>query len=421
MTRAPANRRSSPLGREGLAALGRRSSSSRAGDARGGASAAREAGERALAERVHPAFAALQARSSRPKYLPRPREVRSPRRRCPGRASVLRLRCRKKTTTRLTAAQIHQIGLAEVARIRAEMDKVIASTGFKGTLRRVRQVPQRRPAVLLQDAAEARLDAYRDIAKRADAELPKLFAELPRLPYGDPRDGGLRGRQLGPLLAGRARRQPRRVLRGERATTSRSARPTRWKSTLLHEAVPGHHLQNRARAGAQGAAAVPPLRLVRRLRRGLGALRGEPGLRDGLLQGSVPALRRARRRDAARLPPRGGHGHPRHGLDARAGDRVPGGQRGRAPGATRRAEVDRYIVMPGQALGYKIGELKIKALRAKAKAALGEQLRRARASTTRCSTTARCRSPCSRRASTNGSRRRRRGNSARALSVTGRF
>jgi uncharacterized protein (DUF885 family) len=93
------------------------------------------------------------------------------------------LQVREKTTTTLTPAEIHEIGLSEVARIRKAMDEVIATTDFKGTFPEFLKFINTDPRFTFK-TGEARLAAYRDIAKRADAELPKFFAELPRLPYG---------------------------------------------------------------------------------------------------------------------------------------------------------------------------------------------------------------------------------------------
>src|SRR5437870_5241253 len=105
----------------------------------------------------------------------------------------------------------------------------------------------------------------------------------------------------------------------------------------------------------------------------MGAVCREPGRRDGLLQGSVFQVRAAFGRDVARLPAGGRH----------TGMHASGWSRQRAIDYIKEhalisddyavAEIDRYIVWPAQALGYKIGELKIKALRAKARAALGDR------------------------------------------------
>ena len=87
------------------------------------------------------------------------------------------------TTTDLTPRQVHDLGLQEVARIGARMDAVMMETGFKGTRAEFRQFLVTDPRFFFTEP-EAMLAGYRDIAKRADAELPKLFAQLPRQPYG---------------------------------------------------------------------------------------------------------------------------------------------------------------------------------------------------------------------------------------------
>src|SRR5439155_18503305 len=87
------------------------------------------------------------------------------------------------TTTTKTPDEIHQLGLAEVKRIRHEMDKVIAETGFKGSFAEFCQFLRADPKFYYTDA-ESLLRGYRDIVKRIDPELARLFGKLPRLPYG---------------------------------------------------------------------------------------------------------------------------------------------------------------------------------------------------------------------------------------------
>lgn len=90
---------------------------------------------------------------------------------------------RRHTTTSMTPKEIHELGLREVTRIRGEMDKVIAEAKFKGGfedfIKFLRTDPQ-----FFYTTSEALLAGYRDIAKRIDPELLRLFGKLPRLPYG---------------------------------------------------------------------------------------------------------------------------------------------------------------------------------------------------------------------------------------------
>ena len=92
-------------------------------------------------------------------------------------------RVRLITTTDLTPERIHEIGLAEVARIRAEMESLKDKAGFKGGLDAFFQHLRTEPT-FFHETGTALLAGYRDISKRIDAGLPGLFGKLPRLPYG---------------------------------------------------------------------------------------------------------------------------------------------------------------------------------------------------------------------------------------------
>ena len=288
----------------------------------------------------------------------------------PGGDAYYALQVREKTTTRLTPAQIHRIGLDEIARIRKSMDEVIASTDFKGTFPEFLKFVNSDPRFTFK-TGEARLAAYRDIAKRVDAELPKLFAELPRLPYGI--------RAMEAFEGDNSDHYSRGALDGSRAgffeanVNNLEKRPSHeMESTLMHEAVPGHHLQI---ARAQELKDMPRFRRTAwyvaygegwaLYAESLGYEMGfykDPYMRFGALINE--ALRAAR-------------------LVVDTGLHTMGWTREQAirymvdnagvNEAYATAEVDRYIVWPAQALGYKIGELKIKALRAKARAALGDK------------------------------------------------
>ena len=106
------------------------------------------------------------------------------------------------TTTALNPTQIHELGLREVARIGAQMDAIVPATGFKGSRAEFRKFISTDPQ-FFYTKAEDMLAGYRDIAKRADAELPKFFAELPRLPTASVR-WARRGQQRGTLPPGAA-------------------------------------------------------------------------------------------------------------------------------------------------------------------------------------------------------------------------
>jgi uncharacterized protein (DUF885 family) len=324
------------------------------------------AGRKVLADSVHPAFAALK-RFMETEYIPASRKELGAST-LPGGPAYYAHMMRSQTTTALNADEVHRIGLAEVARIRAEMAKVIAATGFKGTFAEFLEFVHKDKQFFFTQP-EDRLRAYRDIAKRADAELPKLFAELPRMPYGiramEAFEGDNSDYYSGPALDGsRAGFFSANVNKLEN-------RPS-WEmeATLLHEAVPGHHLQT-ARAMELGD--------LPRFRRAGGftaysegwALYAESlGFDMGFYKDPYQHFGRLvlEQLRAVRLV-------IDTGLHAKGWTRdqsikyfIDNGAGGADYAA---AEVDRYIVLPGQALAYKIGELRIHALRKKAADALG--------------------------------------------------
>jgi uncharacterized protein (DUF885 family) len=148
-----------------------------------------------------------------------------------------------RTTTDFTPQQIHDIGLAEVSRIRGEMEAVIQSTGFEGSFEDFLTFLRTDPR-FYHSSAEDLMREYRDIAKRADPELTRLFGVLPRTPYGviEVPDYAAPSQttayyQRGSLKAGR----PGYFFANTYALDTRP----RWEmeALTLHEAVPGHHLQ----------------------------------------------------------------------------------------------------------------------------------------------------------------------------------
>ena len=116
------------------------------------------------------------------RYIPRARETIALTALPDGAAWYAR-QIRKHTTTTMSAREIHELGLTEVRRLRAEMDSLMRLTGFKGTLAQFGEF-LRTDARFFYPDAPSLVRGYRDIAKRADPELVKLFGRLPRLPYG---------------------------------------------------------------------------------------------------------------------------------------------------------------------------------------------------------------------------------------------
>ncbi len=277
---------------------------------------------------------------------------------------------RVSTTTNLTPEQIHQIGLSEVKRIRREMDELIAATGFKGSFADFCQFLRTDPR-FFYDKPEDLLMGYRDIAKRIDPELVKLFGKLPRLPYGvipvpaySEKSQTTAYYDEGSLAAGRP---------GEfnANTYDLKSRP-KWEMEALtaHEAVPGHHLQLSL---AQELEGVPEWRKhddYTAFVEGWGLYAESLGEEIGLYKDPYSHFGQLTYEvwRAIRLV-------VDTGMHTMGWTRQQAIDYFKANSAKTdhdiEVEVDRYIVWPGQALAYKIGELKIKELRAYAQKELG--------------------------------------------------
>jgi uncharacterized protein (DUF885 family) len=288
----------------------------------------------------------------------------------PNGASMYAYNVKWHTTTDKTPTEIHALGLSEVKRIRAEMDQVIAASGFKGSYGAFAVFLRISPQFYYTDAASL-VTAYRAIAKRADPELAHLFGRLPQTPYGvkvvpdaiAPSQTTAYYEQ-GSLAAGR----PANMFAN---TYKLDARPKWEMETLtLHEAVPGHHIQISI---AQELEGLPEFRKnsgYTAFTEGWGLYAESLGDEMGFYPDPYSKFGRLTYEmwRAVRLV-------VDTGLHSMGWTRDQAIDFFRANAAKTDqdiiVEIDRYIVWPGQSLGYKMGQLKIRELRTNAERQLG--------------------------------------------------
>ena len=291
----------------------------------------------------------------------------------PNGAAAYAFHVRWQTTTNLTPQQIHEIGLSEVKRIRVGMDKVIASAGFQGSFHDFTEV-LRTDQRFYYDRADDLVNGYRIITKKIDPELAHLFGKLPRLPYGvcvipefKAPSQTTAYYQPGAPSAGR----PGCYFVN---TFNLHARP-KWEmeALSLHEAVPGHHLQLSL---GQEMENVPEFRK----HLGYSAFVEGWALYSESLGEELGMYKDA----YSKFGQLGYEMWRAVRLVVDTGMHSMGWTRQQAidffrehTGKTDQditVEVDRYIVWPGQALAYKIGQMKIRELRSEAEKKLGERL-----------------------------------------------
>ena len=330
----------------------------------------RESGEEAIMESAVPAYRAFLdffASTYRPKArttiaasdLPRGREY-------------YQFLIRQFTTLDLTAGEVHQTGLREVERIEGEMRDVIAQTGFTGDFAAFLELLRTDPRFYPKTAEELLKEASY-IAKRMDAKLPSLFKTLPRLPYGvapvpehiAPKYTA--GRYVGPAMGSNA---PGYYWVNTYQLESRTLYTL--EALTLHEAVPGHHLQNALRMELEGLPDFRRFSGIGAYGEGWGLYSERLGLEAGFYTDPYSDFGRLTYEmwRACRLV-------VDTGMHAMGWTREQSIEYLASRTALSLHEVttetDRYISWPGQALSYKMGEIQIRELREQAERELGEK------------------------------------------------
>ena len=323
-----------------------------------------------ISGRLMPAYRKLHA-YVRDEYLPKTRDTIAATARPNGERWYAYL-VRQQTTTNLTPEQIHEIGLTEVARLRGEMQKVMRDAGYEGTLEQFFEF-MRTDKRFYFDKEEDLLNGYRALKTGVAERLPKLFSVRPAADF-----------EIRAIEAFRARSGPGGQYQAATPDGSRpgifyantydlSSRPSYAMDALyLHEAEPGHHFQisiqrelgalpRFRRFGGFGAYVEGWGLYAESLGKELG-LYSDPYRHFGGLNSEMYR--------AIRLV-------VDTGMHAKGWTReqsITYMLTNRPVGETVAiSETERYIAIPGQALSYKIGELKIKELRERAHKALGDR------------------------------------------------
>jgi prolyl oligopeptidase len=270
------------------------------------------------------------------------------------------------TTTRMTPEQIHQIGVQEVARIEKEMEQLARAAGFSGAVTDFEKQLGQQPGMKFSSQAEM-IQYAREVLARLQPALPRLFTRVPKMTV-----------DVRPIPADREASTASNYTAG----TADGTRPAwfnmntyrpqeqvryRTEALVLHETVPGHHLQIGIARELQG---LPEFRKV------FTAAAFSEGW--GLYAESLGPELGVYREPTTRFGQLASEQFRAVRLVVDTGLHAMGWSRDRAreyfslhvPGQSL-AEVDRYIARPGQALAYKLGELKIKELRRKAEQSLG--------------------------------------------------
>ena len=276
------------------------------------------------------------------------------------------------TTLDVTPDDVHQIGLNEVARIRGEMDTIIKTTGFKGSFAEFLDFLRTDPQFYVTDPEQLLKEAAY-IAKKVDGQMPQFFKTLPRLSYGVIKvpDEIAPNYTTGRYWGG----NPKQGRAGNYVVNTHNLpmRPLyNLPALTLHEGVPGHHHQISLGQELQDVPKFRQSLYPNAFGEGWGLYAEKLGEEMGIYTTPYEKFGRLTYemwRACRLVVDTGMHykGWTREQAEACFFENSA------LAAHNIKTEVERYISWPGQALAYKMGELKIVELRRRAEAALGER------------------------------------------------
>jgi len=290
----------------------------------------------------------------------------------PGGDKAYRMLARQSTTTELTPDEIHAIGLAEVARIKPKMLEVARGLGFKGEVKEFAAWVRTSPANYPFTTAEQVLEALRKVNAKVEPELPKLFAKLPSSRFEIRLSDPAISASASPSYIGPAADGSRPGIFFMPVVDPRKIAAYDLTNILLHEGMPGHHLD----VGRKRDLQVPRFRRLysitaysegwglyaESLGEELGVYANDPWAMLGRYEWEM-------HRAARLVVDTGMHAK---GWTREAAIQYLVEERGSDVAAATLA-IERYMGSPGQALAYKIGEIEIQKLRAEARQAMGSR------------------------------------------------
>jgi uncharacterized protein (DUF885 family) len=323
--------------------------------------------ERAIAHSVKPAQREM-VRFFESEYVPQARPMPGVRT-VPDGAAYYEYLVRRATTLALTPDQVYAMGEAEVARLHGEMERAMRATGFGGSLADFIATLRREPRFYAPDLTTY-VEKASEIGKRADAALPSWFGRLPRLTWGVHRQPP----ELEASSSGYDAGDPDAGIAGHINVSSRSTHDPLFAlpAWVLHEGVPGHHLQI---ALAQERTDLPRFRRnddVTAFVEGWALYSEQLGEEMGLYRDDYERFGRLSFAiwRACRLMMDVGL-HWKSWTVAQAEQCLRDNTT--LPEDFVRYETQRYVAWPGQALAYKVGEMRILGIRRDAEQALGSR------------------------------------------------